>query len=59
MNFACVFRVVGAYLFMLAALILVGLGVSLYYEHFVSFVEHPQPHPTQAFLWAFLITLGA
>lgn len=51
-------RIVGLYLLLLAAFVLIPLGLSLYYQFFSNPVEHPQPYTTLDFLYTILATLG-
>ena len=57
MNYQGVLRVIGTYFFFLAAIIGVGLGVSIYFQQFVPAQQHLQEHPTMAFATTFFICL--
>ncbi|MCB1118826.1 MAG: TrkH family potassium uptake protein [Chlamydiia bacterium] len=52
MLFREVFRVVGAYLFVLSIAMLLPIGVGAYYQFYKSPELHPQPHTTIHFLQA-------
>jgi len=51
-------RIVGFYLLLLAAFLLIPLGLSLYYQFFTDPLQHPQPYTTLDFLYTILATLA-
>ena len=59
MNVKGLFRIFSDYLLMLALFTGIGLAVSIYFQYFVLPVDHPAPHPTEAFLLTILIAIFA
>jgi trk/ktr system potassium uptake protein len=58
MNYREISRTLGAYLYFLAAALLVPLGVALYFQFIASPETHPQPHSALAFGITFAVCLA-
>lgn len=58
MLFREIFRIIGLYLIGFAAVLLIPLGVAIYYQFYDTASHHPQPHTTLYFLYTLLISLG-
>lgn len=52
-------KILGSFLFLFAAILVVPFLLAAYYEFFVDPSDHPQPHSTIAFAYTILVCLGA
>ncbi len=53
-----ILKILGLYLLGLAAILLIPLGVAIYFEYFADPATHPQPHSTLAFLKTIIACLS-
>lgn len=51
-------KILGYFLFCFSALVLLALGVALYYDFFIEFSNHPFPKSADAFLITLIVSLG-
>jgi len=58
MSYKEISKVIGIYLYVLAATLLIPTALAVYYQFFADPSSHPQPHTTVAFLLTILICLS-